>query len=354
MTATWTATLVAVTPQAEAAPLFTELEDLRYATLTVVDELDGDGSCELEMSLRGLSDSSKSRLLNVFGGPCELWVWRDAVKVFAGKVHQPRISGAGALTLSASGLLFYLKYMARDTNYVVRARDQSTIVKELVDAYQNDTTLGYGHFGLDTATLTETAVARDLTYLAVEARRFDAVFSEIGAQASGFDLWADPSSRCLYTITPWRGSDLSASIIIDSRQITDASWGASVGPGQVATDVIATTSTPTGSTFISRAGNAELRAAAGRITAVVGLYGITNRATLDAHALQLVADLGVQVEVIGSQLIPVDLEYGQVAAGDSVTFDYDFGLGPASSTRRLRRVAASVESAGERISVDFV
>lgn len=350
MTATWTATLVAVTPQQTTGPAFTELEDLRYGSLTVTDELDGPDSTELSVAVDDLSDSAKERLLDVWRAPCELWVWRDSTKVFAGKIIQARLTNR-RLSLAARGLLFYLGFMARDTDYVVRDRDQTTIVKELVDYYQ---ALDYGNFGLDTASLTETGVLRDLSYRAIEARSFDAVFAEMGGRSEGFELWADPASRQMFTVTPWRGQDLSDSVIVDARQVVDSTWGASCVPGQVATDVIATTSTPTGSAILARAGDSTLRAATGRMTAVRGFYGITQQATLDAHALQLVADLGVQVVTIGGRLLPVDLPYGLVAAGDTVTFDHDFGLGPSSTSRRLRRVAASVDSAGERISVDFV
>lgn len=346
----WTATLMSVAPQEAAPPVFAAVEDLDFSSLVVVDEL-GVGSCDVTLPVDAVrEDSTRGRLLDVWRSPCELWVWRDSAQVFAGKVVAVRVDGR-QLTVTARGLLVYLAGMASDVDQVFREDDQATIVKTLVDYYQ---ALEFGHFGLDTTDLTPTGVSRDLTLLGVAPVTFDRVFSEMGGRSEGFDLWADPATRRLYTRSPWRGSDLSGSVIVDDRQVVSSSWQASCAPGQVASDIITASSSPGGGTLIGRAADTDLRAQAGRWTASQNFYDITRQETIDAHAAQLVRDLGRQVISTSSQLIPVDLTFGQVGAGDTITFDHDFGLGFTSAARRLAQVAVTVNSAGERVAVEFV
>lgn len=81
---------------------------------------------------------------------------------------------------------------------------------------------------------------------------------------------------------------------------------------------------------------------------------VTSRAMLDAYAQQAVYDYGTQVVTLSQGMLPVDIPFGGVGAGDVVTIDQDFGLGPTSSIRRISRMAVSSTSQGERLAVDFV
>lgn len=347
----WTVELKTMAwPSPVGPPVFDDLDDIEFITATVVDELGSTGSAEVVTSVEKLGESTKARLRDGLRGPMELWIYRNGVQVYAGPLLAPRIEDRH-ITFTSTGLLTYLSWMALTTQFVRAQTDQVLAFAEIVDVYQS---LDYGHWGLDTGGLGANGIRTNLQLLPTSPQTFDQVLEDLTGGAESFDVWADPATRRLVSMVPRRGSDLSSNVIIDDRQITSSSWSASYAPGQVATDVLVTAQTPGFGPVLAVAGDPTLRALAGRRTLVLSVPSVTTASEINAHAAQAVADYGTQVITLSQSLVPVDLPFGVVGAGDTVTIDQDFGLGPMSSSRRIKGAAVSVASVGERVALDFV
>lgn len=354
----WTATLVARLPQQYGPPEFVDLTDLKWSSVSVTDELAGWGTATVRGSIDSLPPAAIARLADRAAGT-ELWVYRNGEHVHAGQLSGGNLNGR-EYTLVTSGLGRFFEWMSlgdfipegqTTADYVVTDEDQATIIRTLVDGYQAQE---YGHFGLDTSQLLPTGVGRQLTLLSRAAATFARVFSEMGGRDNGFDLWVRPADRAIFASSPRRGQDLSANMIVDTRQITAGTFTWTITPGQFGSDALASSTPVAGPALLSRAADTNLRASFGRTMVTATFSDITRQDTLDAHARQLLVDSTTPVVNIGGPLVPVDVEPGRVVPGDLVTVDYDFGLGLEQMVRRVRSTTAAVDRSGERVALEFV
>lgn len=333
------------------APTFTALSPIKYTALTVMREIGAPGMLDVTSTVDALDATAKAALLDLSATPCEVWCYRDGELIHAGPLTNYRIRGR-AIAFSSPGLLAYVSYMVRTTAYTASATDQATIVKALIDAHQ---ALTYGNFGLDTSSLTATGVTRDLALNASDLKHLDAVIAEMGGRANGFDLEVDPATRDLLMHSPRQGADVSATVIIDGRSIDQPQYGQSVGPGQIASDVVVSSGSATGVTLTSSASDAGVRATFGRAMLTASFSDVSVQATLDEHATRLRDDNNQPLHTIATNLLAVpNFEYGDFGPGDIVTYEYDAGLGLQSFTPRVRRLAVSMNAGTERFTVEFV
>lgn len=348
--ATYDVILVRRTQQSGTTPTLTAIGPVKWTALSVTKECGAAGSITATTTVDSLDSGAADSLIDLSLSPCELWCYRDADLIHAGPLLGYRIKDR-AITFSGAGLLAYIGYMVRTTDYSATATDQATIVKALLDTYQTQT---YGNFGLDTSTLTATGVTRDLNLLASDVAHLDSVITEMGGRDDGFDLEVDTDSRQVLMHTPRKGTDLSASVIIDRRSIGDPSYSQWVGPGQIASDVAVTASSADGGNLTSSAADAVLRAAFGRVMTTAAFQDVSIQATLDDHAQRLIDDTSNPLHEITPGLLAVPgFTFDDIDTGDIVTYEYNAGLGVQTFTPRIKTITATLNEGTERLTVGF-
>ena len=343
---------VARTPQSGAAPTLTELGPIVAPTITTTRRLRGTDSLAFSCVPDRLDSGIRSRLLDLAANPLEVWLYRDGVITAAGFVAGYQAQG-GTLSVTAPGLLGYLAYMQvhADLDYSA-GTDQTLIGKGLVDQWQ---ALAYGNFGIVTSGITASGVTRSRKYLAVEQHQVLQRLNELGAAANGFDVDLNPATRALLLTYPQQGTDLSASIVLDGRNITDAGVVVSVAPGDLASEAYGTGGSADAAAITSLQSNTTLRAAFGR-SAVAGSFdGVTQQTTLDQHTQAMLDARDQQLFLPGPGLVPVaDADIGSFDIGDQVTYSYDAGLGEQSGVFRVAELQTTVDANGaESMKVSF-
>lgn len=234
--------------------------------------------------------------------------------------------------------------------------DQFTIAKGLVDHWQSQ---AFGNYGIDTSTVGTSGVTRTRVYLRNELHNIGQRVLELGAVDNGFDIKVDPLTRKLVLTYPQQGTDLSASVFLDERNIDNASVAMSVAPDDLVSDVSATgTGTTTGGSnfaLYSAQTTSAVRTAYGRTWAGQNFDGVSVQATLDGHANAYLASRSAVLLQPGLTIVArVGSDIGDFHAGDTVTYSYDAGLGLQTTTRRVTKLGVSVSSNGQqRLRVEF-
>lgn len=347
---TYDAIIVRRTPASGTSPTLTAVGPIKWTSLNVTRECGAPGSISATATVDSLDSGTKNSLIDLSLSPCELWCYRDATLIHAGPLLGYRIQGR-SITFAGAGLLAYISYMVRTTDYSASATDQATIVKALIDTYQAQT---YGNFGLDTSTLTATGVTRDLNLKASDVAHLDQVFAEMGGRDDGFDLEVDHATRAVHMHFPRKGADLSASVIIDQRSIGQPAYSQWVGPNQIASDVAVTSSSAAGVNLTSSAADTVLRAAFGRVMMTAAFQDVSVQGTLDDHAQRLIDDTSNPLHEITPGLLAVPgFTYGDIDTGDIVTYEYDAGLGVQTFTPRVKTITATLDAGTERLTVGF-
>ena len=320
---TISAVLAARFPQASTSPVLIEVDRLVADSLTYIDELNRPGSATVTCKVASLSDAVKERLVDLAATPCEVWVYVGSGVAWAGEVRTLNIQDQ-AVTLNCVGLLGYCSRMGITADTSFAQADQFTIARSLVGAWQGQP---YGHYGIDVSSTLPSAVLRDRTYLRGDLKDVLSAITDLGAVIDGFDLTVDPATRELVLAHPQRGLDLSTATILDSRSIDSATVAQSVDPGDIASDVSATSSAQSTSgaqtSLYSYRSDTALQQSFGRTWESQSFDDITDQATLDAHADSFLAVRGGQLLQPGLTLVP------NPATGTGVG---DFGTATLSAT----------------------
>lgn len=343
---------VARTQQAAGPPVFTELGPIVAPTITWIRALRGAGTVNFSCIPDRLEQSVLDRLADPATTPLEVWLNRDGALVAAGLVSGCQVQG-GTLTVTAPGLLAYLQYMMVDADLFYPGTDQTLIGKGLVDQWQ---ALPYGDYGIDTSGITASGVTRDRTYLAAENHNVAQRLTDLSQAADGFDIDLDPATRELLLIHPQQGSDLSGSIIFDDRNITDASVVMAAGPGDIASEAFGLGGgSSDAAAATSRKVNTSMRAAWGRAAVAGSFDGVTQQTTLDQHTQALLDARADVLFLPGAGLVPTaEVPIGSFDIGDTVTYDYDAGLGRQTGAFRVAELVTSVDEGGrESMAVRF-
>lgn len=156
--------------------------------------------------------------------------------------------------------------------------------------------------------------------------------------------------------TPRRGIDRTGEIFLDRRNIGTPAVFASVAPGQIATDVLGSSSSADGAALTATAENTTARTTFGRAQVARSWQDVKVQATLDDHVARVADDLSTMRLSVEPRLIPVEgADVTDFDAGDLVTYDYDAGLGTITATQRVRQKQVSVSRTGrEELAVRFV
>lgn len=355
MAATYEAILVGVTYAAAGPPAFTEVCPFDWTKLRLLEELGGAGKIELSTQIASIEPTGTARLRDLTLAPCELWIKRNtsftaSTLIAAGPITGCHLVGQ-ELTVTAPGLLSYLEYWLRDTDYATGngGIDQATIVQQLVDQWQ---AFPYGSDGIVTTGLTATGVTRILNLSGREGKLILPVIAEMGGRNNGFDLTVDPATRALKMWSPRKGSDLTNSVIIDKRSMGEIDLAWTVAPGSVGSEVFASSSSTTDPSRVSIATNPALRSTFGRSYVTRSFQDISDQATLDDYANRALVDVGTQHYTLSPKLLPVDgFNYGDFSTGDLITFDMDAGLGQQRFPIRVASIETTLTTGREILNV---
>ncbi|MDQ3763370.1 MAG: hypothetical protein M3460_17605 [Actinomycetota bacterium] len=351
----WEIVLVARVPAAATSPTLTVVDRLVFEKLSYTHELNRPGSAMVGCPIRSLSSAVKTRLADLDSFPSEVWVYTDSILDWAGEIQTLAVQDQ-SVNLGCVGLLGYTWRMGVTSDLTYTATDQFTIVKNLVDHWQG---LSYGHYGIDTSTVGTSGVTRDRTYLRNELHNIGQRLQELGAVSNGFDTRVDPTTRKLVLAYPQSGTDLSASLFFDARNIDSANIAISVAPDDLVSDVSATgsaaTSGGTNTTLYSARSTAGVQSAYGRSWNSATFDGVSVQATLDGHADAYLAARSAFMLQPGVTIIPkTGADIHGFHVGDTCTYSFDAGLGLQTLTPRIAKLTVDVDEDGKkRFRIEF-
>jgi len=291
------------------------------------------------------SQDIKDILVDIAETACEIWLYRNDTIVQAGPIIGVQTQGP-TVNITVRALAYYLKYMivTSDLNYA--AVDQYTIGKGLVDHWQDKT---YGHFGIDTSSISTSGFTRTIDYVAAEAPGVFSKLLELSSNADGFEWYVDPASREL-VFTTRRGSDKSASVILDNRSIASPNTHFSVAQSDYVSHAIAIGASVDDTTpKVGTKTNATAMAKFGRVGLSVSVDEADTQATVDDYAQSLL-DAGDHVHFIpsvGSAIPVLGAGVEDFDVGDTVHWVYDYGLGKFRVDRDVNKRFVNVSKQGE-------
>ena len=347
--------LVTRTPAQSTSPTLTEIDEfIIKERLSYSQELLGGGAINFAIDPDEQSQDIKDILIDIADNPCEVWLYRDGSIVQAGPIIGVQMQ-SGTINIVTRSLLYYLRYMFVTSDLVYSSIDQYTIAKGLVDHWQSK---DYGNYGIDTSGIGTSGQTRSYTYRAEERPNVLRKIEQMADNLNGFEFYVDPSTRDL-ELTDRRGSDKSASVVIDGRGIVTQGAYFSVAQGDYANEVYAIGADyEDSSPAVGTETNTAARNAWGLAGLVISVDGVTQQGTLEDYAqTALDAVEAMQFQPTGSQqLIPVQgAGIDDFDVGDTVTYEFDFGFGLVALTRDIWQKHVSVDKSGQEfISVEFL
>jgi hypothetical protein len=344
---------VARVPQVAGPPMFLEVDPIDWTDLTWSESLKEPSTLSATVKIDTLAESILQRLRTPHIAPTELWLHRNGGRVFAGPLLGGRVSGE-SLSLEASGVLAYTRWMHVVADLAFTGIDQNVIVAALINQWQNQE---YAHYGIDTTQVGVSGVLRTISYPYTELHKIADRITDLAEVADGFDLAIDPTSRQLELYHPIRGVDRSTgedAIIFDLRNVTSSDITFSVGPADLASDGLGTaTSTGSAAPLVATFANPELRAQFGR-TGITGSFQVGDQGALDA-AVQALVDARGQVLLIPgpNARVSLDADLSAYDVGDTIGYQAHARL-TASGAWRIRKRTVRVSTTGtESVAVEF-
>jgi hypothetical protein len=347
--------VVARVPQIAGPPTFLEVDAIEWKDLRYTNTISQAQEMEASAQISSVSEAILQRLRRPHEHATELWIYRNGQIVFAGPLVGWRSSGEN-LTISARGLLAYLRLMIVERDLLFVQQDQFLFVKTMVDNWQG---LEFGHFGIDTSGIGLSGVLRDGTYYRKELHNVGQRVEELGQRIDGFDAEVDPATRRLQLWHPLKGVDRSTgedAIVIDARNIASSDTLCSVAIGDLASQGYGTgTASGADTALWSEQSNDDLRTKYGRTAVTATWSDVSDQSTLDAHTRGLIDARKEALIVPGPNVrVTPDADLEAYAAGDTITYDLAGALGVYGAFR-IRRQSIKVSSTGkETVDLEFV
>lgn len=334
-----------------SAPVLTELDRLDFSSLEVRRVLGQPGTISATMSTRSIADPVKNRLRDLTGLPSELRVYRGSNVLEAGPIASVD-SDRGQVTITARTLLQYVAFWYILADQIFTNTDQFVIVKNLIDYWQNQ---DYGNFGLDTSSIGTSGVNRDRSYLGVETKNILEAITQLANVESGFDVDVDPSTRAVVLHHPEQGSDLSSSVILDSRNLVGSRITDLISPDDVASLAFGVGATED-LNITSQRENASLMSTFGRVGVVGSFHGVSVQSTLDDHVQEMLDSRAEPMISSSPVMLPTDEDIDEDALdiGDKVSIVVDSGLGQRVLARRVASKIISVQGARVTVGVELL
>lgn len=347
--------VMARVPQASGPPLLIDVDPIEWTDLSFTNELSVAQELSVGCQLSNLTPGIVQRLRDLATQPTELWLYRNGRLVFAGPIQGGNATGE-KVTITAKGILSYLRHMYVTADLVYKDVDQHTIVKGLVDHWQN---LTYGNFGINTAAVATSGVTREVTYLKTELHNIAQRVEEMGKAANGFDVEIDPETRNLILWYPQKGIDRSSgedAVVFDTRNITSSSVMFSAGPSDIATFGLGTGTASTGDgTTYGTAVNDDLMSKFGRAGIAGNWDQVPDQTTLNNHVQGMLDARNEPLVVPGPDARDTpDSNITTYSVGDTILYQPNELL-MTTSAYRIRKQTVKVTGSGqESVSLEFV
>lgn len=349
--------VVSRTPNATGgvAPTLTELGPVKVKdNLSWSRELWFDGgfisfSCDPDEIPANIAE----RFLDPFMKPSEIRLYKGGTLIQQGPVISCQVQGP-TVTVQCHGLMYYTRYMHVTSDLTYTTTDQYTIVKNLIDHHQNKT---YGHFGIDASGVgtSGTTVTREY-----KANRLHNVFAEIDKLAqrqNGFDYYITVDANRDLVLTANKGTDKSATVILDSRSIFSPQISMSASAREAGSQALCVGHSFSNTPVTGDEEDAAALAAFGRAQHAEHFDTVPTQteideiatAVLEAHA-QVKFNPGamVMIPVVGAKPI-TDFD-----VGDTVSWIFDAGLGVQNVARDVTKVRVTIDHDGEeKMDVEF-
>ena len=359
------AMLVDRIPQQSTSPTLTVVDEIiQHKKLSWSESLDGLGFIAIAIQPDQQSPEVHSRLLDLSAQGSEIWLYRDNVIVQAGPIIGIQPQGS-THNIICRALTYYLRYMFVTSDLAYSAVDQYTIGKGLVDHWQ---ALDYGDFGIVTSGIGSSGVNRSANYPATEAPNVYKKLELLADADDGFEFYVDPTTRDLI-FTSRKGSDKSATVIVDERNITSPNAFFSVAFEDFASRATAIGADVDQTTpVVGIATNTVLRDAWGLAGFAIGVDGVSTQLVIDEYATNVLNGIdhlhimpspsgtgGASSGGAGSIIPSVDLDPVTVEAGDTITWSYDYGYGTLEVARDIWSKTVSMDDSGtETMSLGFI
>lgn len=349
------AMLVKRIPQSSGAPTLTVIDEMIVKeNLSYSEEFVGDGGfISFAMDPDQQSQDIKDILLNIADIACEVWLYRNGVIVQAGPIIGLQTQGA-TLVVVCRALGYYLRYMFIVSDLSYAQVDQYTIAKALIDQWQ---ALTYGDFGLVTSGIGISGFRRTIDFFEDETPNVFGKLQLLAEKEDGFEFYVDPSTRDVVLTDPI-GSDLSATVIVDSRAIISPNTHFSVAYKDFATHaiIVGTDADTSDDPVVATKINAAQMAKWGRAGVALHVDGASLISTANEYAQTLVdaVDHLHFIPGVGSAFPVLGAGVEDFGIGDKITWVYDYGLGEITLARDVYKRIISIDGSGtERMSVEF-
>ena len=381
---------------------------LSYKNVSWGHELVGDGSGSISCSSDTISESLKRVFANIAETPCELWIYRNDKVVHAGPIVGIQLQGKRkTVTIQSRGVLYYLRYMYLQNDIDTTAKGQLVLnlIKEMITQWaRNDTFGNFGfrteQFGREVYYLTSEGagsttnvgiphlrnankgrIVRKVDYKGVELKNVKSELDVLARSEDGFDYWVDynwyvsnngllqfgPNSRHYLNVVggyddngvqQGRGSDKSASVAIEARNIKDTRLYSSVAADTIASWVKVVTTSSKGSPRSGTVSDAALKQDYGKVGMVKRFDNTTDSPQSFASVI-LNAHSEFQLGLSGSQentsiFAITGVTPDDFGVGDVISFVYDAGYAVIDVKREVYRLWVSVDEGGtERMTMEF-
>lgn len=344
-------------PTLEIVDRFQELQNIAWS-----DELVGDGLGSIALNVDNILPSIGDRLIDLANNPTELWIYRDGILRHAGPIIGIQIQN-NTVNLISRGALYYLNGMFIQGDYKHDNRDQYTIVKDLINQWQNG---NYANFGINTANIGVSRTLRDIDFEGDELRRVRGEIELLAASAEGFDFYIDLTTATLgnnatkdLVLVSRKGSDKSDTIFLEGRAINNVLIWASTAYDDMASWV-KVLGTSKSDSFTSVRTNQNLLKRFGKWGHVFHIDGSQTQGTTNQYAetaIDLLKDYHIEIGGQNENATVFPFPEARVEdfdSGDTVRFVYDTGFGTFNVARVVFRKFVSVDKSGtERLTVEF-
>jgi hypothetical protein len=342
--------------QQSGPPQYSEIDALSFTGLSYTETVSKPEILAVGANISSVSPAIVSLLDDMAHKQCEIYVYRNGVRVFSGPWAAFQVHGE-SLTINAKGPLAYLDRMGVLTDVVFAQVDQFQIAKSLIDIFQN---LEYSNYGIDTSAVGVSGVLRDATYLLKEGNYVGKLLQDLGKRLNGFDFSVDPITRKLQLYYPYRGVDRSTgegALIFDKRNVNNTNIICTIGTNDVATEGIAigTSSGSTDGSVVGIKSNTELRSQFGRSVLFQSYNGVSEQPTIDAYAQSIIDARQSALLIPGpdSQVTP-DSDLTLYDVGDTVQYQLHQLLNIRGKYRINSRQVTVQGNGKEKVTVGFV
>lgn len=353
--ATYELLVIARINQPSGKPLLLQVDPIEgWTTLAYTEQLSTPTQLNVGVKLTTITEPIVQRLRALHELATEIHLYRNGRLVFAGPLVGYEVQNE-ALTFNAQSAMYYMRWMVITADLVFKQIDQFTIVKTMVDAWQN---MASGNFGLDTSGIKPSGVLRDATYLKTELDHVYETVLELAKGDQGFDFSVDPATRALQLWYPQQGVNRSSgadAIVIDAASITNRNIICSVGVNDVASESFATGASPNQVTFYSTKSNSQLRSNFGRVGVTATFSTISDQPTLDSHAQGLLNARNAALMIPGPDVrVTMDADISSYNIGDTVQYQLHDRLNIRGNFRLHKRTVKVGATGQELVTLEFV